>query len=62
MKESLAKVQIGASIYKQADLVRVSTLLSVIGEDAVKVLDTFTWGEDEKDDSIKDVLAKFEEH
>ena len=36
----------------------MSTLLSVIGEDAVKVLDTFTWGEDEKDDSIKDVLAK----
>lgn len=45
--------EIAAGIYKQSDLVRVSTLLSVIGED--KIFDTFTWREGEQDDKMKDV-------
>lgn len=54
--------EIAAGIYKQADLVRVSTLLSVIGEDAIKAFDTFVWSEGQKEDSIKDVLTKFDEY
>ena len=41
---------------------RVLTLLSVISEDAVKILDTFTWREGEQDDKMKDVLAKVDEY
>ena len=61
-KKILKRSEIAAGIYKQSELVRVSTLLSVIGEDAVKVFDTFTSGEHEKDDSIKYVLAKYDEY
>ena len=53
---------IATGTYKQDDLVRVSRLLSVIGEDAAKTFDTFTWSDGEKEDSIKDVLAKFDEY
>ena len=49
-------------IYKQNDLVCVSNLLSVIGEDAVKILDTFTWQDGEKDCKITDVFAKFDKY
>ena len=56
------RYEIAAGIYKQEDLVRVSTLLSVIGEDAVKAFDTFVWSEGQKEDSIKDVLTKFDEY
>ena len=42
----MARYEIATGIYKQENLVRVSTLLSVIGEEAVKAFDTFTWGED----------------
>ena len=62
MEESLVALEIAAGIYKQNDLVRVSTLLSVIEEDAVKIFDTFTWRDGEKDDKITDVLAKFDEN
>ena len=61
-KKVWQRYEIAAGIYKQDDIVRVSTLLSVIGEDAAKAFDTFTWEEEEKEDSIKDVLAKFDEY
>lgn len=61
-KKVWQRYEIAAGIYKQADLVRVSTLLSVIGEDAVKAFDTFVWSEGQKEDSIKDVLTKFDEY
>ena len=38
------------------------TLLSVIGEDAVKVFETFQYGEEESDERLAGVLKKFEEH
>ena len=41
---------------------RVCTLPSIIGEDAVKVFDTFEFGDGESEDSIHDVLNKFEEY
>ena len=41
-------------------LVRVSTLLSVIGEDATKAFDAFEWGEAEDETEIEHVLAKFD--
>ena len=40
----------------------MSTLLSVIGEDAVRAFDTFVWSEGQKEDSINDVLTKFDEY
>ena len=40
----------------------VHALLSVIGEDAVKVFETFQYGEGESDERLADVLRKFEEH
>jgi hypothetical protein len=48
---------------KQDGVVRVSTLLSIIGEDDVKTFDTFTWwGEGESEDNHTDhVLKKFNE-
>ena len=44
------RYEIATGINKQDGLVRVATLLSVIGEDAAKVYDTFTWlaGENEQ--------------
>ena len=44
-KKVWQRYEIAAQIYKQEDIVRVSTLLSVIGED-----------------SINDVLTKFDEY
>ena len=38
------------------------TLLSVIGEDAAKVFETFQYAEGESDYKLADVLKKFEEH
>lgn len=49
-------------MYKQDGVVRVSTLLSIIGEDGVKTFDTFTWGESESEDNIEHVLKKSDEH
>lgn len=37
-------------------------MLSVIGEDAAKAFDSFTWNEEEIEDSINDVLVKFDEY
>ena len=38
------------------------TLLSIIGEDAVKVFYTFEYGDGESEYSIQDVLNTFEEY
>ena len=40
-KKSWCRYEIATGIYKQETVVRVSTLLSVIGEDATKAFDTF---------------------
>ena len=40
----------------------MSTLLSVIGEEAVKAFDTFAWSEGQSENNITDVLAKFDEY
>ena len=61
-KKVWQRYEITAGIYEQEDLVRVSTLLSVIGEDAVRAFDTFIWSESQKEDSINDVLTKFDEY
>lgn len=46
-KKAWSRYEIATGIDKQSALVRASTLLSVIGEDATKVFETFQWGEDE---------------
>jgi len=52
---------IATGICKQEDLVRVSTLLSFIGEETVKAFDTFARAEGQSENKITDVLAKFDE-
>ena len=56
------RFEIATGVYKQDGVVRVSTLLSIIGEDGVKTFDTFTWAEGESEDNIDHVLKKFDEH
>ena len=46
-KKVWSRYEIATGISKQEKLVRVPTLLSVIGEDATKAFDAFEWGEDE---------------
>lgn len=55
MEKIWQRYEIATGIYKQENLVRVSTLLSVIGEEAVKAFDTFAWGEGQSENSITDV-------
>lgn len=61
-KKVWQRYEIATGIYKQEDLVRVSTLLSVIGEEAVKAFDTFAWAEGQNENKITDVLVKFDEY
>ncbi|CAH3187411.1 unnamed protein product [Porites lobata] len=61
-KKVWQRYEIATGIYKQENLVRVSTLLSVIGEEAVKAFDTFAWSEGQSENNITDVLAKFDEY
>ena len=60
-KTAWKRYEIATGVHKQEGIVRVSTLLSIIGEDGVKVHDTFTWNEDENADDISQVLKKFDE-
>ena len=55
------RFEIATRIDEAIDKKRVCTLLSII-EDAVKVFDTFEYGDGESEDSIQDVLNKFEEY
>lgn len=61
-KKAWSRYEIATSVHKEEGIVRVSTLLSVIGEDGVKAHDTFTWnlGEDQNDIDI--VLRKFDQY
>ncbi|CAB4036167.1 Hypothetical predicted protein [Paramuricea clavata] len=61
-KKSWTRYEIATGVQKQEGIVRVSTLLSVIGEDGVKAYDTFTWGEDENQNDVDIVLKKFDEY
>ena len=61
-KKAWTRYEVATGVNKQEQLVRVSTLLSVIGEDAKIAFDAFEWGETEDDSTIEDVLAKFDEY
>ena len=61
-KKVWQRYKIVTGICKQEDLVRVSTLLSVIGEEAIKAFDRFAWGEGQSENKITDVLAKFDKY
>ena len=56
------RYEIATGINKQEGLVRVATLLSVIGEDAAKVYATFTWLAGENEQCIDQVLSKFDSY
>ena len=58
-KKTWERFEIATGIDEAGDKKRVCTLLSIIGEDAVKVFDTFEYGDGESEDSIQDVLNKF---
>ena len=61
-KKVWSRYETATGISKQEPLVRVSTLLSVIGEDATKAFDAFEWGEDKDETKIEHVLAKFDKY
>ena len=61
-RKTWTRFEIATGIDEAAEKKRVCTLLSVIGEDAVKVFETFQYAEGESDDKLADVLKKFEEH
>ena len=61
-KKAGTRYEVATGVNKQEQLVRVWTMLSVIGEDATKAFDAFEWGETEDDSKIEDVLAKFDEY
>ena len=52
-KKVWSRYEIATGISKQESLVRVSTFLSVIGEDATKAFDAFEWGEAEDNTNIE---------
>ena len=61
-KKVWQRYEIATGICKQEDLVRVSTLLSVISEEAVKAFDTFAGAEGQSENKIRDLLAKFDKY
>ena len=61
-RKTWTRFEVATGIYEAAEKKRVCTFLSVIGEDAVKVFETFQYAEGESDDKLADVLKKFEEH
>ena len=60
-RKTWTRFEVATGIDEAAEKKRVWTLLSVIGEDAVKVFETFQYGEGESDERLADVLKKFEE-
>ena len=52
-KQAWKRYEIATGVHKQEGVVRVSTLLSIIGEDGVKAHDTFTWNEGEDQNGIE---------
>ena len=61
-KKAWTRYEVATGVNKQEQLVRVSTLLSVIGEDATKEFDAFELAETEDNSKTEDVLAKFDEY
>ena len=59
-KQAWQRYKIATGVHKKEDIVRVSTPLSIIGEDGIKAHGTFTWRDNEKPDKIPLVL-KFDE-
>jgi len=60
-KQAWKRYEIATGMHKQGGVVRVSTLLSIIGEDGVNVHDTFTWNEGKDQNDIELVLQKFDQ-
>ena len=60
-KQAWKCYEIATGVHKQEGIVRVSTLLSIIGEDGVKAYDTFSWNEGEDPNNIELVLQKFDQ-
>ena len=60
--ETWERFEIATAIDEAGDKKRVCTRVSIIGGDAVKVFDTFEYGDGESEDSIQDVLNKFEKY
>ena len=61
-RKTWTRFEVATGIDEVAEKKRVCTLLSVVGEDAVKVFEKFQYGEGESDERLPDVLKKFEKH
>ena len=57
-----SRYEIATGVAMQDEIIRVSTLLSVIGEDSTKAYETFTWEPPEDKDNIADVIKTFDDH
>ena len=53
---------VATGISEKEDATRVATLLTVIGNEALDVYDTFVWATVGDDKKIAKVLEKFDEH
>ena len=61
-KQKYAKFETAAGISWKDSATRVATLLTAIGNDAIDVFNTLTWGEEGDEKKIQKVPLKFEGH
>lgn len=61
-KNAWFNYEIAAGFEPKSGKIRVATLLSVIGEEAVEVFETFEWSDDADKVKIEKVLEKFEKY
>jgi hypothetical protein len=61
-KQRYLNYEIATGISGKEDATRVATLLTVIGNEALDVYDTFVWATVGDDKKIAKVLEKFDEH
>src|SRR5690348_10714200 len=60
-KAAWSNYELASGISEKKSEVKVATLLSIIGEDAVELYESFQWTKPEDKVTIKTVLDKFEE-
>ena len=59
-RKTWQRYEIATGLCKQAGLIRVATFLTIIGEEANKVYDIFTWANSQDEQCLADVLSQFD--
>ena len=59
-KQKWSNYELATGVAKKDDAIRVATILTVIGDEALDVYNTFTWDDDEDKVKIDKVLEQFE--